>query len=282
MNSMELKVRVWQHHFYIHRDNKTFQRIWTQVRNLVTAPYQQFPECSADHWDSVKMTAVLDGLLEYDSKHLVVTQQAIEIPIQVRRKKIIRIPVIIERPGKPAIISFETREIEVTEHGRKKLKIIETERESVMTLLSFLRFKMEQAIKAEKRVLIAQRRDVALDNTYTDGDSDGQTRGDEICFKQLVDQKKLFPTDPINQERVYLHLIKAVENALKTNGDPRILRTFQLKLKTPAITNRQIAKTLGISKTYITGYFHKLHAIMLQVMSETETAFIREDYDDSN
>ena len=269
MRIEELRVRLWQKRFLKTGDNRIFEKVWEQVKNLVPVPYGQFSECPKGHWDSVKMLAVLSGLESYDSKHTVVSQHVIEVPHREEVRRIIIVPKLVQLPNGEIKIIKEPREVTVPGAIQNKLKIIRVERESEMTLLSFLRAKMEQAIKAEKRDLIQQRRNIALDNTYADDED--HTQGDEICFRSMADHEKLYPKDPIEQEEAYQTLIQAVEKRLRAAGETRILRAFKLKLKYPAITNRKIAATLGVSKTYTSSYFRRLQLIIEEVIEETDT-----------
>ena len=233
----EVKVRLWRKRWLRTQDDKTFQLIWEQVKNLVHVPHGQFTECPPGFWESIKMVAVLKGLEQFSSTHVVVTQHVVEIPYK----------------------------------NKSKLKVVEVERVSEMTLLSYLRYNMEHAIKAEKRTLIQNRRDIDLDSIYSD---DENTRADEICFANLADKKKLYSSDPLHEEAGYQLLIANVEARLKADQEPQILRAFRLKLKHPAITNRKIAKTLGVSKTYTSSYFRRLQIIISEVIEETDTLII--------
>jgi len=215
------------------------------------------------------MLAVLQGLNDYNSKHQVVTQQVVEIPFREVKRRTITVPKLIRAPDGEVQIIQEERSITVPGVKQTKLKIIEVSRQSVMTLLSFLRFRMEQAIKAECRDLLFQRRTVALDNTYAEDDD--HSKGDEIIFTRLADRSKLFPKDPEQAEDAYQALVQAVEERLSHLGETEILRAFRLKLKYPAITNRKIAATLKVSRTYTSGYFRKLGVIMTEVLEETDT-----------
>jgi hypothetical protein len=236
---------------------------------MVTPPYRQFPECQEGHWDSVKMLAVLQGLEEFDSGHKVTSQKVIEVPVSKKRPVTVTVPKLVHLPNGETEIVREEKEIQLEGEPSQHLKIIAFERESNMTLLSFLRYKMELAIKAEKRSLIATRRTVSLDDTYRDDDE--HTRGDELCFSEMRDRSKLYDRDPLKVEEAYQVLIQAVESRLRAEGETRILRAFRLKLKHPAITNRQISKVLGVSKTYASSYFRKLSTIMDEVIETTDT-----------
>jgi len=269
MKAEELRVRLWQKRFISTGDSKAFEKVWIQVRNMVQAPYAQFPECSKGHWDSIKMEAILDGLNTYNAKHIVVTQQVVERETREEEEVFITVPKLVTLPSGESKIVKVRRPVKVLGEAKTKLEIVTTERESEMTLLSFLRFKMEQAIRAEKRDLIAQRRNLALDDTYAD-DQD-HTRADEICFNRMSAPTKLYPKDPEQQEEAYQALIRAVEARLEASGDPKILRAFRLRLSHPAITNRKIAATLELSKTYTSSYFRKLQKIIEEVIEETDT-----------
>ncbi len=267
MKIEELRVRLWHKRYKRTKDDKIFQKIWLQVKNMVPEPYGQFPECASGHWDSVRMLAVLEGLSSYDPKHTVVTQQAIEVPHREEIRRVLTVPKMISLPnGEFKCIKIK-REVVIPGALRFKLKIITTERVSEMTLLSFLRFRMEQAIRVEKRDLLLQRRNVALDNTYADDD---HTQADEILFKRLAQPEKLNVKDPEKEDAAYNVLIKAVEKRLQEKGEARILRAFRLKLQNPAITNRSIAKTLKVSKSYTSGYFRVLQMIIEEVIEETD------------
>lgn len=272
MRIEELKVRLWQKRYLNSGDNRIFEKVWHQVKNLVTVPYGMFPECSTGHWDSIKMLAVLEGLQEYDCKHTVVSQHVIEVPHQEEIKRTIAVPKLITLPGGETKIIKTIREVIVPGEVRTKLQVVKMERESEMTLLSFLRFKMEQAVRSERRDLLLQRRNIALDDTYADNDD--HTRGDEICFKSMSNRAKLYPKDPEQKEEEYQILVRAVEERLQAAGEIRILRAFRLKLKYPAITNRKIAKTLGVSKTYTSSYFRKLELIIEEVIENTDTLLV--------
>ncbi len=267
MKIEELKVRLWRRKYNRTQDNRIFQKIWLQVKNMVPEPYGQFPECPAGHWDSVRMSAVLEGLSAYDPKHTVVTQRAIEIPHREETKRTITVPKPFSVPGAEPKCIMVQKEIVVPGALKMRLKIITTERESEMTLLSFLRFRMEQAMKVEKRYLLLQRKNVALDNTYVDDD---HTQADEILFKNLAQPEKLNVKDPEKEEDAFRILVQAVESKLEERGETRILRAFRLKLKNPAITNRTIAKTLGVSKSYTSGYFRVLQMVIDDVIEETD------------
>jgi uncharacterized pyridoxamine 5'-phosphate oxidase family protein len=269
MREEELKVRLWHKRFLSTSSDKVFVKIWEQVKNMVTAPYSQFPECPPGHWDSIKMCAVYEGLLKYSGSHKVKSQKMVEMPgaaKAVTRTVVEEQTIQLPNGEEKTVIVEKTLQEQIK--VKPKIKVVKIERESNMTLLSYLRMQMELAIKNECRALRALRKNKSLDDTYEDDD---HSKADLICFNEMKDRWKLYQHNPEADEEAIEQLKQAIINRLTEKGETKVLRAFKLKLKHPSITNRRIAKVLGVSKTYASSYFKRLQDVMAEVIKETDT-----------
>lgn len=234
MNADEMKVRLWRTRFLATEDNKVFQKIWHHVKNLSKSP-RNFPELSLNEWDAIKMEAVYKALVEFNAHHEVTVTKLVSFPNG--RQKIVRVPRVTE-----------------------------------MTLISFIRFTMDNAIRNERKTLIRERQHVHLDDSYED-DEDSSI-ADGVLYRQVRDPSILEPSDAEETERAYKNLIHKVEVALQQQGDPNLFKAFRLRLKNPSITNRAISKKLGISKTQTSGFFREIRRVMDNVIETTDTTLI--------
>ncbi len=265
MTPEEMKVRLWRSRYLATKDDRIFTKIWFQVKNLSPVP-RNFRELTEQQWNSIRMVAVLEALREFNPRHRVAEQKLVRIPRKTKPSASATISVRTE--GQPAV------EVEVEQEANlpDRMKIISIHRDSEMTLLSFIRWKMDNAIRNERKSLVRDRGMVSLDDHYAD-DEDSSV-SDKILFSRMEQQSKLTPSDPEEEESGFQLLISKVEERLNELGEPNLLRAFRLRLKYPSITNRRVAQKLGVSKTYTSSYFRRLRTITDEVIATTDTTLV--------
>ena len=263
----ELKLRLWRLRFLASREEEIFLRIWHQVKNLSPTP-KELSEMTQEQWKHLKMLAVLEAIEEYNPTHTVTEHRVVRMPV----KKVIQIPVRTLSADGTETISFIQKEIS-TKTSIPSMKLITVSRASEMTLISFIRWKMDNAIRSERRAILKARRLVPLDTSYKD-DEDENSVADHLFFTRLADPSKLRSVDAEEAEEAYQHLIQRVEERLIELGEHQVLKAFRLRLKHPGMTNRVIADQLETSKTYTSSYFRTLKEVIEEVIENTDTLLI--------
>lgn len=270
----EIKCRLWACQFRDTGNERAFQRLWEQVKNLEHPNYSEFPEFDINHWNSIKQTALLEAVTEYSSKHVVVQQRFLEIPkgIEiVKVKKVIHIARKTIVDGE-VILTTEPKVVRVYEARQKKVvRVVKVKRQSEMTIISFIRMKMGNAIKAEIRRLYKARQDVRLEESYRDDPDTSVAEG--IMFHRLRDKAILNPIDADTKEGEFRALIAAIESRLEETGEHKLLTAFRLKLGNPGIRNRRIATRMGVSKTHTSNNFRRLRKIIEEVIQQTDFSY---------
>lgn len=258
----EVKVRLWLNTYIKTGNEKAFEKIWTQVRFLVTnPPSTSYVGYSNDYWDSVKKEAVFVGCFDYDPNHEVVEKKPVEIFVEntVLKPKTIS---IIKADG-----SITEKVIQVpTKVREKKIRIIELRRKSEMTVLSYLRFCMNVAIQKEINRIISVKKmeSVSLDSTFDNSDGENPV-SDKILFNMLQDPGMLNTTDAISSEDQFMELIPRVDGIL-AEGDKLQYEIWRLKLENPGISNRDLAVRLNVSKTTISTRARQLKHRMIEIL----------------
>ena len=133
MTVEEMKVRLWRHRWLSHHEDTVFLKLWHQTKNLVPNPLQ-FPELAKEEWDEIKMLALLDALERFNPAHVVKERRFVDIP-QSKKYLTLKLP-------DGTILKKEV----VLPMGIPKTKVIEIGRESEMTLLSYIRLRMTNAV----------------------------------------------------------------------------------------------------------------------------------------